>query len=95
MSEIIAPWNPANTRNADPVAAFRSVTPNDDTDLPDGPCRALNVGTAGEASVVDMTGTTVTIYLTQGWNPCAVRRVRASGLEADDIVACYSTSVLT
>lgn len=52
-------------------------------------CRALNVTTAGAATVTWADGGTSAIYLTQGYNPIAVTLVASAGLGAATIVALY------
>ncbi|MCK1543274.1 hypothetical protein IVB12_15265 [Bradyrhizobium sp. 179] len=57
-------------------------------DLAAGPCRALLVGTAGTATVVDIEGNTSTnIPLQQGYNPIRVTKVTFG--TAADIWAIY------
>lgn len=71
----------------------RPVTPNDSTDLPDGPCRAIMVATAGSYNLV-LAGDDSTdddpVYLAAGV-PIAlrVRRVKTGGASASGIVAIY------
>lgn len=72
-----------------PAGLWVLVTKSDTTDLPDGPCRALLVGTAGTANLNDVRGNSTTnVPLQQGYNPLRVRRVRLGGT-ADDIWALY------
>lgn len=52
-------------------------------------CRALNVTTAGAATVTWNDGSTSTVYLIQGYNPICVKLVASSGLAASGIVALY------
>lgn len=69
---------------------YVAVTPDDDNDLPLGPCLGLNVATAGVAEIVGLAGADpVTIQLVQGWNPCPCKRVRATNLTAAGLVAVY------
>ena len=73
-----------------PAEAFVAVTPNDGADLPDGVCRALLVGTPGNANCDDARGNTnIALALQAGYNPIRVKRVRATGLTAANIVALY------
>lgn len=73
-----------------PAEAMRNITPDDDNDLPDGPCRALYVGGAGTAVVTDITGTDVTLVLGAGQIiPGWVARVKATGTDATNLVAMY------
>lgn len=76
-------------RMSTPSNKWRKVTKNDGADLPDGPCKYLNVGTAGAANLVDATGTDLVDFpLQAGINPISVRRVKTGG-SADDIWAAY------
>lgn len=60
-----------------------------DADLADGTCRALLVGTAGSANLVDAEGNArAGVPLQQGYNPLRCRRV-ASGGTAENIWALY------
>lgn len=73
-----------------PGAKIVPVTASDSADLTDGPCRALLVGTAGAATIDDLSGATRTaVPLQQGFNPIGARRVYANGLEASNIWALY------
>lgn len=69
---------------------LRAVTPDDDNDLPDGPCRALWVGTIGNISVI-LDGDTSAVVLknVNELLPFEVRRVLSTNTTADDIVAVY------
>jgi hypothetical protein len=72
-----------------PAESVIPVTKSDDTDLAPGPCRALLVGTAGAANIIDGAGETRTnVPLQQGYNPIVVQRVLTGG-DADDIWALY------
>jgi len=72
-----------------PSGKIRSVTKADSTNLPDGDCRALFVGTAGTANLVDCTGQALTNFpLKEGVNPIQVSQVNTGGT-ADDIWALY------
>lgn len=73
-----------------PAEAMRNVTPDDNSDLPNGPCRAIFVGIAGTVIVTDLTGYDVTLVcgagqIIPGW---AVR-IKATGTNASNIVAMY------
>jgi len=75
-----------------PSGTIRAVTKSDtvDVDKINGMWpRALLVGTAGTATVIDATGATATsIPLQAGYNPISVRRVLNTGT-ASDIWALY------
>lgn len=60
-----------------------------DSDLPNGECRALWVGTAGTANLMDASGQILTSFpLKEGLNAVKVLQVRTSGT-ATDIWAMY------
>lgn len=60
-----------------------------DADLAEGTCRALLVGTAGSANLIDAAGQAcANVPLQQGYNPLRCRRV-ATGGTADNIWALY------
>lgn len=72
-----------------PAEAIVPVTKSDTVDFPSGPCRALLVGTAGTADLIDGAGETRSdVPLQQGYNPIVVSRVLTGGT-ADDIWALY------
>ena len=78
---------------APPVyAAAAAVTPNDATDLPNGPANAIYVGGAGTLTV-DMAGNGATVLfgaVPAGTTiPIKVKRVRATGTAATSIVALF------
>lgn len=68
-----------------------TITPNDSTDLANGPTRALFIGTAGTVVVTMADGNDVTFTgLSAGvihW--LSVKRVKATGTTATNIVALY------
>ncbi len=75
---------------SDPAARIVPITPKDDADLPDGPCRAIYVGQEGVVEAVDSAGGA--FKLVTGpcqYHPMRVRRVRATGTTARDILALY------
>jgi len=84
--------NPFETHNAGlsgPAQKLVKITKSDDTDLADGVCRALLVGTAGTATLLDATGAErADVPLQAGYNPIGVQRVKTGGT-ADDIWALY------
>jgi hypothetical protein len=72
-----------------PAVAVKPVTKSDTIDLADGACRALLVGTAGSATLIDADGnTSANVPLQQGYNPISVTRVKTGGT-ADNIWALY------
>lgn len=71
-----------------PGQAVVSVTPAS-SDLPDGICRALWIGTAGTLNGIDALGNTVTAFpALAGLLPVAFSRVSTGGT-ASDIWAIY------
>lgn len=73
-----------------PGASAKEVTPNDNADLPDGPCRAIHVRTAGIVRVTLVRdSTSVLLNLPVGTHPYRVKRVHAADLTASGIVAIY------
>lgn len=71
-----------------PADDFLPVT-KANSDLPDGICRALLVGTAGTANLMSAEGSTrANVPLQQGYNPLACKQVRTGGT-ADNIWALY------
>jgi hypothetical protein len=72
-----------------PANSVEAVTPSDTVDLPNGICRALLVGSAGVANIIDGSGIERTgIPLLQGFNPIRVQRVLTGGT-ASNIWALY------
>lgn len=75
-----------------PYYDAKAVTPSDTADLPDGPCQALYCTSPGNVNVDLESGTTIVIAMEAGWQNLAqlrVRRVRATGTTATDILALY------
>lgn len=71
-----------------PAREIKPVT-KADSDLPDGICRGLLVGTSGTLNIKDADGNTVTsVPVTLGYNPLSLQQVRTGGT-ADDIFALY------
>jgi hypothetical protein len=63
-----------------PASRILPITPDDENDLAGGICRALLVGTAGTATLVDASGAEQSgVPLQQGFNPIGVRRVKTGG----------------
>jgi hypothetical protein len=61
---------------ASPSGKIVKINSGDDLALANGATRGLLVGVAGTATVIDMTGATLTnIPLQQGYNPLRVRKV--------------------
>lgn len=71
---------------------FRSVTPDDDNDLPDTPTRGVLVGVAGDVSVIgfgDENPVTLPALVAGVIHPISVKRIRSTGTTATSIVAVY------
>ena len=79
--------NPFRSHNGGlnaPAAKLVPITPDDDADLPGGVCRALLVGVAGSANLVDASGAERTgVPLQQGFNPIGAARIKTGGTAAD------------
>jgi hypothetical protein len=74
---------------ASPARELLAVVKDDDDDLAGGPCRALLVGTAGTANLIDAAGNEhAGVPLQQGYNAIRIARVKTGGT-ADDIWALY------
>lgn len=72
-----------------PASDAKAVTPSSSA-LPDGSCRALYVGTAGDVEVTTVDGTTITFSdVTSGVLPISVSHVLASSTTATNIIALY------
>ena len=70
---------------------WRPIVKSDSVDIPrvSGlPIRAIYVGTAGTASLMDGSGTVVEFVLSEGVHPLRPKRVMDAG-DADDLVALY------
>lgn len=66
------------------------VTPNDSTDLPGGPCRALRVTGAGDLVFISVNGNTRTVpVVANEVVPWGAQRVLATGTTATGIFALY------
>lgn len=73
---------------SDPSGTYPKVT-KADAALPSGQCRALLVGTAGTANLMDAGGNIRTdVPLQVGYNPLQCKQVRTGGT-ADNIWALY------
>ncbi len=71
-----------------PARKYAPVT-KANSDLPDGCCRGLLVGTAGTANLTEVDGTErADVPLQQGYNPLPCKQVRLGGT-ASNIWALY------
>ncbi len=72
-----------------PATKLVKLTKTDNTDLTDGACRSLLVGTAGTANIKDADGTDrANVPLQAGYNPIRIIQLETGGT-ADDIWALY------
>ena len=74
-----------------PSDTLKAVTANDATDLPSGVTRGLYVGALGDVAITSGAGDEVTLVgLTPGVvHPFQVKRVKATGTTATNIIAVY------
>lgn len=74
----------------DPIESAFDITPNNTTDLT-RVTRGIYVGTSGDLKVDTADGDTVTfVGLSAGViHPMRIRRVYATGTDADDIIGVY------
>lgn len=77
-----------NSVQADAYTRWAAITPNDGADLPMRPL-AIVVGVAGNVSMVDIDGSTVTIALPAGIHRLRPVRVRATSTTATGLVALW------
>lgn len=81
----------STTSSSAPGRALRAVTPHATLELPDGPCRALKIGGAGNISIIARDDTDAVILAVAAGEllPIQARAVRATGTTATGIVAIY------
>jgi hypothetical protein len=73
-----------------PGVSLRSITKDDDNDLPDGVCKGVYVGTQGNLAVICKDDTSaVTLVAAVGWLPIRAKRVLSTGTTAAGLVAVY------
>ena len=73
-----------------PGASAKAVTPSDSADLPNGPCRAIELATGGAIRLTLVRDTASVLHtLPAGVWPLRVKRVHAADLTASGIVAIY------
>jgi hypothetical protein len=67
------------------------VTPSNTVDLPDGPCRAIWVGVAGDVKITTLGGTDIVLpaMVAGMWHPQPAKRIFATGTTATGIKAGY------
>lgn len=79
-----------NVRELATAENFYAVTPADGTDLPNGQCRQLYVGTGGTVAAVNKDGDTVSFTAGDGgYLNIRTARVLATGTTATGIIALY------
>ena len=78
-------------RRSDPAWNYVAVTPHDTTNFPDGPCRALYVGGAGNVVAITLAGVAITFVGVQAGAilPIVAKRVNSTLTTATSIVALY------
>jgi hypothetical protein len=86
--------NPFDANNKDwlsmPACSVRAIVPSDTVGLPNGVCRAICVGSGGNADFIDAGGNLCEGYpLQTGYNPIGVARINATNLVASNIWALY------
>jgi hypothetical protein len=82
----------ANEQRPNPVRAV-AVTPSDGADIVAGQAAvALYIGGAGTLSFIDAIGNTVAATVVAGPFPFQVKRVRATGTTATNIIAGFAKS---
>lgn len=76
---------------AGPAWDLKTVSANDSTDLPAGPCRGIWVGTSGNVKITTLAGTAVVLKsLVAGMvHPIGATRIWAASLTAADVYAVY------
>ncbi len=75
---------------ANPAVGAALVTPNDATDLPNGPCRALYIGVTGNINIDTPQGDTILFSnVPVGILPVGAKRVRVATTTATLIIALY------
>jgi len=77
-----------------PINDMAVVVPDDNNDLPGGPCRGFIFQAAGNVTLVTPNGTTVTLAISSAWfgiSYLRATRVKATGttISAGNIIACY------
>lgn len=83
------PFSSHNSGLTGPAAQIIPITPDDESDLPNGVCRAVLVGVAGMVDLIDASGATRSgVPLQQGFNPIGVQRVLTGGT-ASNLWALY------
>jgi hypothetical protein len=77
--------------STEPSVDYAAVTPSDGTDLPDGVCRGLYIGSGGNLVVISQSGSTVTFtgVVTGSVLPIRAKRVKSTSTTASSIVALY------
>lgn len=79
------------TSATSPGRSLRAVTPHATNDLPEGPCRELKIGGAGNVAIVARDDEDPVIVAVNAGEllPVQAKAVRVDGTTATDIVAIY------
>lgn len=76
-----------------PITKWVEASPDNDADLPNGPCRAVMVNDDTDGNNVDITmmdGTTIVLYIPKGYiHPVVAKRVRLTGTTATQVLVGY------
>jgi hypothetical protein len=75
-----------------PARYARAVTPSNSSALPDGPCRALFIGTGGDVTLIAAADDQAVLFknLPDGSTlDVGTKQVKSTGTDATDIVALY------
>ena len=74
-----------------PSPKWKSITPDDNNDLPDGACRGIYIGSSGNVNMTDCYGNTMIFYSVQPGTVLAIqaKRVLASNTSATHLIALY------
>lgn len=76
--------------NVDPAVSYAAITKHDSTNFPNGVCRGIYVGGAGDVVAVDEDGTTCTFTCPAGIVlPIRAKRVNSTSTTATAMVALY------
>lgn len=84
--------NPFGGYSVGPIGGARLVSPDDENDLPDGPCRAIWVGTSGDIELTlvgDINAILFSSVPASTIIPFACKRINNSNTTASGIIALY------
>lgn len=81
------------TNDFSPINDLVAVTPDNNNDLPSGPCRGLLFTGAGNVTFITAKGSQVTIQVNTNWFGAVqfirAKRILATGTTSSGIFACY------